>query len=72
MTTEYVRVTLIKPDGITKKRTSVRHEFLNEDFKATSKERISIKEFYDDYYSRKSTAWCVYESDEMISLYFEN
>jgi hypothetical protein len=72
MTTEYVRVTLIKPDGITKKRTSVRHEFLNEDLKATSKERISIKEFYNDYYSRKSTAWCVYESEHMISLTFEN
>lgn len=72
MATEYVRVTLIKPDGVTRKRTSVRHEFLNDDFKTTSSERINIKEFYKDYYSRKKTAWCVYESEHMISLTFEN
>ena len=73
MATEYVRVTLKKANKeVGRKRVSVKHEYLNQDLKPTSSERITTKEFYADYYSRKNTAWCVFENDLMISLYFEN
>ena len=69
---EFITVTLNKKVEGLRKRESATHQFEDGDFKRKSGSRISVSEFWNDYYSRKHIALSYYETEFFISITFEN
>lgn len=69
--TEFIQVTLKKPNTH-RKRTSCTHKYLDGFLNEKSSSKITMKEFYEYYYSRKEKAFTVIEETDFIALIFEN
>ena len=75
MTREFIEVVLEKKVEGYRKRRGARHEYQiwkDGEFKTTSSSKMSIEEFYNDYYSRKDKAYFYNEDMFRISITFEN
>ena len=75
MKQEFIQVVLEKKVEGLRKRRSATHEFqewIDGDFKRISSCKISIEEFYNEYYSRKDKAYFYDENMFRITITFEN
>ena len=69
---EFITVVLNKKVEGLRKRESATHQFEDENFNKKSSSKITVAEFWNDYYSRKHVAHSFYETDFFISITFEN
>ena len=72
---EFIEVILEKKVEGLRKRRSARHEcqiWEDGEFKRTSSCKLTLEEFYNEYYSRKDKAYFYHEDMFRISITFEN